>query len=56
MISYNTNTCPIKMPMPEENPDHSVNQYGQQWHFEIPKGRQVAPKKNIVMYKLCKKW
>ena len=24
-LIYNTNTCPIKMPMQEENPDHSVN-------------------------------
>ena len=24
-LIYNTNTCPIEMPMQEENPDHSVN-------------------------------
>ena len=31
------NTCPIKMPMQEENPDHSVNQYGQKWQFRNAK-------------------
>ena len=47
-----TNTCPIKMPMQEENPDHSVNMADSDT-LEIPKRRQVAPKENTC---ICKKW
>ena len=44
------NTCPIKTPMQEENPDHSVNMADSDT-LEIPKGRQVKPKENT-----CKTW